>query len=88
MELKFDRRFLRDVRKTNDATLLRRVEKALGELKTADSLEEVRSVSKLSGFADCYRMRVGDYRIGLIRFSDRVEVVRFLHRSVVYERFP
>ena len=34
-----------------------------------------------------YRMRVGDYRIGIAVEEDEVEFVRFLHRHDVYRYF-
>lgn len=45
---------------------------------------------KLRGYEDYYRIRIGDYRIGLrLDFERRVvEFRRVLHRSRVYRKFP
>ena len=38
---------------------------------------------------DChYRLRVGDYRLGLKVSGDTVEVIRFLHGRDICRRFP
>jgi mRNA interferase RelE/StbE len=45
---------------------------------------------KLHGYEDYYRLRVGDYRIGLrLNFNRRIiEFRRVLHRREVYRSFP
>ncbi|HID86426.1 MAG TPA: type II toxin-antitoxin system RelE/ParE family toxin [Anaerolineae bacterium] len=45
---------------------------------------------KLRGYRDYYKIRIGDYRIGLrLDFEQRVvEFRRVLHRSRVYRKFP
>jgi len=46
--------------------------------------------AKIRGYQDYYRIRVGDYRIGLqLDFDLRlIEFRRVLHRSQIYRRFP
>jgi mRNA interferase RelE/StbE len=88
MTVHYGRLFLKDVRKLKNAEVQERVEGAVERLARAQSLAEVASVRKMSGTADCYRMRVGEYRIGLILCDDGVELARVLHRSVIYDRFP
>ena len=45
---------------------------------------------KLQGYESYYRIRVGDYRIGLRLDVDRrrIEFRRVLHRSQIYRSFP
>lgn len=46
--------------------------------------------TKLRGYDDYYRIRVGDYRIGL-RLDLQHQVIEFrrvLHRDQIYRRFP
>ena len=45
---------------------------------------------KLRGYEDYYRIRIGDYRIGLRLDLERrvVEFRRVLHRRRVYRKFP
>lgn len=45
---------------------------------------------KLSGYQTFYKIRVGDYRIGLQINSDEhlVEFLRVLHRREIYRKFP
>ena len=47
-------------------------------------------LEKLSGTADAYKVRIGQYRVGI--FLDRetrtLKVVRFLHRREIFRYFP
>ena len=42
----------------------------------------------MKGYPSRYRIRLGDYRIGIEVFGDRVEVMRVLHRKKFYRYFP
>ena len=47
-------------------------------------------VEKLRGSADCYKIRVGEYRVGL-RIDSGTKVIEFrrvLHRRDIYRYFP
>ncbi len=49
---------------------------------------EIRNVKKLKGFRSAYRVRVGDYRIGVFVDGNYVDFVRVLHRREIYRFFP
>jgi mRNA interferase RelE/StbE len=51
-------------------------------------LQEVENLKKLRGGDRYYRIRIGDYRIGLAVEESTVIFVRFLHRKDVYRYFP
>jgi len=54
----------------------------------AQTFEELRDLKKLRGGGQFYRMRIGDYRFGLVLAGETVVFVRFLHRRDVYKYFP
>jgi mRNA interferase RelE/StbE len=70
---------VRDLQKIRDESLRRRVREAIEHVEAAETLREA------SGF---YRIRVGDYRIGIAVEGDEVEFVRCLHRRDIYRYFP
>ena len=47
-------------------------------------------VQKLKGYPEYYRLRVGDYCVGVRIDSDQrvVEFCRVLHRKDIYRKFP
>jgi len=68
--------------------LLKRVEDVIAETKTATALSEIKHLRKMRGYATLYRVRLGDYRIGIEVVEDEIIYVRILHRKDVYRYFP
>ncbi|MDZ7967485.1 MAG: type II toxin-antitoxin system RelE/ParE family toxin [Nostoc sp. DedSLP03] len=52
------------------------------------TFEEITNLKKLQGYENAYRIRVGDYRIGLIFDGETVLFQRVLHRKNIYRHFP
>ncbi|MDI6790202.1 MAG: hypothetical protein QME44_05890 [Thermodesulfobacteriota bacterium] len=46
------------------------------------------NIKKLRAQGNYYRIRLGDYRIGLVVDDIGARFVRFLHRSEIYRYFP
>ncbi len=89
MRLIFTKSFNKDIDK------IRHLSQVKNELKTllitlqnATSLTDVDHVRKLQGYSNYYRVRSGDYRLGIKVAEDHIEVIRFLHRKDIYRRFP
>ena len=57
-------------------------------MDSAEGIGDVSHAKKLGGVGKYYRLRVGDYRIGLILESDTAIFVRVLHRKDIYRYFP
>lgn len=88
MEVEFRKSFEKDLSKLRDETLLTRIRAVILEVEDAETLENVSNLKKLKAEGDYYRIRVGDYRIGLLINEDIVVFVRVLHRKEVYRYFP
>ena len=58
------------------------------EIPNIPNFEEIRNLKKLKGTENCYRIRSGDYRIGLIFDDETITFVRVLHRKDIYRYFP
>ena len=88
MKVAFRQSFERDLRKIRDRSALRRVRQVVEQVEDANSLQDVQNVRKLGGAAGFFRIRVGEYRIGIALVADEVEFVRCLHRRDMYRYFP
>lgn len=66
----------------------KRLSKLIETLKAIDTLDEIRHIKKIEGYDCYYRLRIGDYRLGLKIAEDTIELIRFLHRRDIYRRFP
>lgn len=60
----------------------------IDKLKTTESLNELHGVKKIEGYESYYRLRIGNYRLGVKLSGNSLELIRFLHRKEIYRRFP
>lgn len=89
MNLEFKKSFAKDLKKRKqDKALLERVQQVINEVDEAGNINDIRHLKKLKAEGSYFRIRLGDYRLGLIIENDTVCFVRFLHRSKVYRYFP
>ncbi|WP_365674315.1 type II toxin-antitoxin system RelE/ParE family toxin [Okeania sp. SIO3I5] len=54
------------------------------QVEKAENLTEIRNIKKFKGEAEYYRIRVGDYRLGIKVNDGVVFLVRILHRKEIY----
>lgn len=66
MKTVFRASFLTDAKKLRDAKALRAVADAIVNVEQADSIQEIRAVKRLSGHRNYFRIRIGEWRIGLM----------------------
>ncbi len=52
------------------------------------SITEIKNIKDLKGSDVHFRIRIGDYRIGLVIEKKEVHLVRILHRKEIYRFFP
>ena len=84
----FRKSFTRDLKKIKDREILRRVEEAVEEVEAAEDLRQIGNLKKMSGTTSFYRIRIGDYRIGIAVEGDTLEFIRCLARRDLYRFFP
>lgn len=65
MQLKIEKSFEKDVFKIQDKALLKKIEALIHALIETESLQNISHVKKLKGYRAYYRIRIGDYRLGL-----------------------
>ena len=88
MKVGFRQSFTKDLAKVKDRDLLRRVKITIETLERAESLEQIKGLKKLRGVGNYYRLRMGDFRLGLPLEEDKVIFVRFMNRKDMYRYFP
>ena len=88
MIIKIDRSFEKDTNKIKDKRLLNLIADCIENIQAANNITEINQIKKLQGSNSHYRIRIKDYRIGLIIENDMIELIRFLHRKEIYRYFP
>ncbi len=88
MEIDIKKSFSRDIDKIRDKKTLRAVFETIRQIQQAASIRSIKHVKKLEGSKKHYRIKIGDYRMGLFIEDKTVFIVRFLHRKEIYRYFP
>ncbi|MFA5701403.1 MAG: type II toxin-antitoxin system RelE/ParE family toxin [Desulfuromonas sp.] len=89
MKVLYSKAFSKDINKINHLPGVKRnLKDTLMQLKQASALADINGCKKLQGYASYYRIRIGEYRLGIKVETAHIEIVRFLHRKEVYRRFP
>lgn len=89
MKVEFKKSFAKDLKKQSpDKKLISKVREVINKVEEANSILEIKNLKKLQTGGNYYRIRLGDYRMGLVIEDDKVTFVRLLHRAEVYRYFP
>lgn len=88
MKVEFKNSFAKDLKDIKDKGLLKRVKDFIEAVEKADSLVGTPNLKKLKGGGNYFRLRVGDYRVGISLENDTVIFVRFQDRKDIYKYFP
>ncbi|AOR28078.1 plasmid stabilization protein [Formosa sp. Hel1_33_131] len=88
MKVIYLRSFLSDLKKIKDQKIKNKIKILILEIKGANLLEDVENIKKLKGYSMAYRSRIGDYRVGMYKEFESVELARFVKRNDIYKVFP
>ena len=90
MDIAFKKSFLKSIKKLKDKSLKDDIFEAINSAEEAQTLDEIPNIKKLTGYSIYYRIRIGDYRIGL-KWVDVEKILYFVtvdYRKDVYKNFP
>ncbi len=81
--------FIKDLKKLKKIPIYPEIKSLVFQkIRNESSITEIRNLKKIKGHKDAYRIRVGDYRIGIFIKEDTITFSRVLHRKEVYRYFP
>ena len=88
MKTQFRKSFEKDLKKILDKKLLIKIKEVIEEIENVTTLGEIKNLKKLKGEENFYRIRIGEYRIGIKVNDDTITLIRLLHRREIYRFFP
>ena len=89
MEVQYRQAFLKDLKQLKSSESYQRIYAiAFTTLENINLLEEIPDIKAMRSYTGRYRIRIGDYRIGIEVNGDIIEVMRVLHRREFYRYFP
>ena len=89
MTVEFDQSFEKALRKLKDASVKIRLKRVIISVELANTLADIPNLKKLTGYSSYYRIRAGDYRVGVEVISpDTLRFITVAHRKDIYSIFP
>ena len=89
MIIEFTKRFRKDFKQIADVSgLAPSLERTIDNILRAKNISEIKNLKKLTGYKVYFRVRIGDYRIGLKIENDAVIFSAIQHRKNIYKNFP
>ena len=88
MKVLFLNSFKKDLKKIKDYKLRQKIKSQLLILEEVNSLTELRNIVKMKGHETAYRIRIGDYRLGIFYEDNAITIARIVKRNDIYKLFP
>jgi mRNA interferase RelE/StbE len=88
MEVDFTKNFLKTLENLKDEVLLQKIQDAIENVIGASLISEISNIKKLTGYKVYYRIKIGNYRIGIELVENQIKFLTFQHRKDIYKKFP
>jgi len=88
LKVAYLKKFSKDLDKIKQSKDHRTILEIIELVKQVQDINEVPGTKKLKGYEDAFRIRLGDYRIGVFVSEGWVEFARIAHRKDIYKIFP
>lgn len=88
MKTEFLKQFYKDLDRIILQSSLNDINASIINVEEAVSLRDITNLKKLTGYKNVYRIKIGNYRIGVFIENNTVEFARVVHRKDIYRVFP
>ena len=88
MIVKSRKKFFSDLGKIKSLDLIDHVEYIYLLAAGCRHAEDIPGFKWLTGYSSYGRIKIADYRIGVHIAGNAITFICFIHRSVIYEKFP
>jgi len=88
MRIEIQKSFEKDILKVKEKSVAQKVLSLIESLESYPTLSEIPNLKKLKAKGNYYRIRVGDYRMGLKIENEQILLLRFMNRKEIYKYFP
>ena len=88
MKIEVQKSFEKDILKIKDQAVASKVLSVIEKLEQYNTTLDIPNLKKMVGKGNHFRIRVGDYRIGLKIENEVIILIRFMSRNDIYKYFP
>jgi mRNA interferase RelE/StbE len=88
MRIEYLSKFNKDLDRIKLPVVKKSILKVISQIESARDLQDVPNCKKLSGYKSAFRIRIGEYRIGIFVEGDLAQFARVVNRKDIYKVFP
>jgi len=88
MQVKYNKQFLKELSKLPNKTSTKIEEFVFESLPKYNTIEQVGNIEKMIGYKNCFKVRFGNYRVGIKRENGYIVITTVKHRGEIYKYFP
>ena len=88
MKIKYQKSFLKNIRKIKDKDVKNQIEQLILSLHEIKNINEIDNLKKLKGTKNSYRIRLNKYRLTFKFYDNTIHFYYCLHRKDIYKIFP
>ncbi len=88
MQVEFIKKFLKELSKLPNPYQSNIEGFVFDILPNYNSLSEIGKIEKMTGYKDYFKIRFGDYRVGIKKENNIIIVETVKHRREIYKFFP
>ena len=88
MKVEFLSRFHKDLDEIHSSSAKKSIAKLIGPIELVPDIRQIPNIKKLQGFKNAFRIRMGDYRLGIFYELEVIQFARIKHRKDIYKVFP
>ncbi len=88
MNIEYKKKFLKELSKLPTEYGQTIEEFVFDTFPTYTSLSEIGKVEKMTGYKNYFKIRFGDYRVGIKKENDTIIIETVKHRREIYKYFP
>ncbi len=88
MQTAFTQKFKKQVVSCKDVRIRKKLLSVIEETDAAETLSAIKNVKKMKGSSNSFRIRIGDYRVGIVLDKETIIFATFDHRNNIYKYFP
>lgn len=88
MKTEFLRQFYKDLDKISEQKTFDDIRSSIKNVEEVSMKRDIRNLKKQKGYKNVFRIKIGDFRIGVFIENETVEFARVVHRKDIYRVFP
>ena len=88
MQYLINKKFEKSFKKLTDKLVIKDIAETIENIEQAKNITDIKDCKKLKGYKTAFRIKIGDYRIGIVYTDNTIFIIDFDHRKDIYKNFP